>query len=266
MNPAGELVELEATRDLLRAAPLSVVRRGRVAFEQTEGVCCMAVGALSDIPMFNRVAGLGVERPATQAVIDAASAFFARAGVRFLVPLWPGAQPSAIADWLRSHGFENGYAWAKFRRGSGPFEAGATGLRVEEAGPERGVDLGAVVAEGYGLPGFVADWVAALCGRPGWHCFLALDGGQPAGAGALYVSGRTGWLGLGAVHPDHRGKGAQRALFAARFRAAAACGCELLVTETGVPMEGRPSFSYWNILAAGFEVAYVRPNYVSASP
>jgi hypothetical protein len=31
-------------------------------------------------------------------------------------------------------------------------------------------------------------------------------------------------------------------------------------------MEGRPSFSHRNILAAGFEVAYVRPNYVSVSP
>jgi hypothetical protein len=39
-------------------------------------------------------------------------------------------------------------------------------------------------------------------------------------------------------------------------------GLRLLVTETGVPRDGRPGPSYRNILRAGFREAYVRPNLV----
>jgi hypothetical protein len=36
----------------------------------------------------------------------------------------------------------------------------------------------------------------------------------------------------------------------------------MLVTETGVREPGKAAFSYANILQAGFEEQYVRPNYV----
>jgi hypothetical protein len=51
---------------------------------------------------------------------------------------------------------------------------------------------------------------------------------------------------------------------AARIGAARAAGAAVIVTETGETVEGRPANSYRNILRAGFEPAYVRPNYVSA--
>jgi hypothetical protein len=36
----------------------------------------------------------------------------------------------------------------------------------------------------------------------------------------------------------------------------------VIVTETGDVADGRPGNSYRNIVRAGFEPAYVRPNYV----
>jgi hypothetical protein len=51
---------------------------------------------------------------------------------------------------------------------------------------------------------------------------------------------------------------------AARIAEARAAGAAVVVTETGETIEGRPANSYHNILRAGFEPAYVRPNYVSA--
>ena len=38
----------------------------------------------------------------------------------------------------------------------------------------------------------------------------------------------------------------------------------MVVTETGAQVEGRPSSSYRNIERAGFELAYVRANYLSS--
>jgi hypothetical protein len=73
----------------------------------------------------------------------------------------------------------------------------------------------------------------------------------------------VGWLGIAATVPEHRRKGAQGAILAARIEAAAAAGCEVVVTETGEPVDGQPGASYRNIARAGFEAQYVRPNYLS---
>jgi GNAT superfamily N-acetyltransferase len=118
------------------------------------------------------------------------------------------------------------------------------------------------VAAAFAMPPWAGQWLAALYGRRGWTLQLAWDGDTPVGASGLYVEGGAGYLLLGSVLPEHRGKGAQGALLAARIDAAAELGCEVLVTETGAREPGKPDFSYANILRAGFEEQYVRPNYV----
>ena len=75
---------------------------------------------------------------------------------------------------------------------------------------------------------------------------------------------RIGWLGLAATVPEHRRKGAQGAILAARFRAAAAAGLREVATETGERLPNRPSSSYRNLLRFGFEERYVRPNYLAS--
>ena len=57
--------------------------------------------------------------------------------------------------------------------------------------------------------------------------------------------------------PEHRGKGGQGALFAARIERALAAGCTTLVTETGELRAGSPSSSYRNIRRYGFEERFV---------
>ena len=115
------------------------------------------------------------------------------------------------------------------------------------------------------MPTFFVDWLRRLPGREGWQCFAAFDGDAPAAAGALYVTGEVGWIGIGATIPAQRGKGGQSALLAARIQAAADAGCEVVVTETGAPADGQPNGSYRNIVRAGFEPQYVRANYLSAT-
>jgi hypothetical protein len=54
-------------------------------------------------------------------------------------------------------------------------------------------------------------------------------------------------------------------LMASRIADAAKYGAKHAATETGVPQPGQPAPSYANILKAGFEVAYVRPNWAETA-
>ena len=116
------------------------------------------------------------------------------------------------------------------------------------------------------MPPYMRAALAALPGRPGWVIFVAYGGDTPCGAGALFIDGDTSWTGFAATIPAARGRGAQSAILAARIRAAAEAGCATITTETGVREEGRPSRSYRNLLRAGFEEVYERPNWRSPEP
>ena len=113
------------------------------------------------------------------------------------------------------------------------------------------------------MPGSGAALIAAVVGRPGFHCFLAREADCAIGAATLFVEGNSGWCGYAATLPAARGRGAQNALFAARVRRAAELGCRNVYTETGQRVEERPDASYRNILRNGFLELYLRPNWVS---
>jgi GNAT superfamily N-acetyltransferase len=212
--------------------------------------------------MLNRVNGLGLRGPVGDAHLDEIDAFFRAGGTQYAIGVSPLAPPD-LAPRLAERGFQPGYAWMKFRRGVEPPPGVETTLRVEQAGADRAGAFGTIVARGFGLPDFAAEWFAAVAERPRFRLFLAYDGDEPAGAGALFVGEGVGWLGAAATLPEHRRKGAQGAVLAARIRVAQELGLRTLATETGERMADRPSGSYRNILRLGFEERYVRPNYVS---
>ena len=74
---------------------------------------------------------------------------------------------------------------------------------------------------------------------------------RPAAAAGVFLAEGVGYLGFAATLPEHRGKGGQNALLAARIRHAREAGCDVVVTETGERRDDRPSSSYRNILRAG---------------
>ena len=261
---AAEHGELAAFRDLFAAAPAELASAYGIRAETIRGALCIAIASQPDSAMWNRALGVGVDAPATEAGLDEIAAFFTGLGVEYGIPLYPQAEPPELASWLQERGLVQGYPWAKFERGRDDPPEADTELRVIRAAREQAWEFGNVVVRGYGTPDFFADLAAQLPERPGWQCFLAYAGDEPAATGALYSDGAVGWLGIGATVPTHRRKGAQNALLAARVRAGVEEGCSVLVTETGALQGGRPSNSYRNILRAGFEQAYVRSNYLSS--
>jgi GNAT superfamily N-acetyltransferase len=254
-----ELVEAAAFKALWEAAP---ERDHGVRAHTVAGAICTAVAAVPENTMINRVTGLGLNGTPSDAELGEIDAFFRDAGTRYAIGLSPFAAPELGAR-LETRGFEPGYAWTKFRRAVEPPPPVETALRVEEIRAEHGPAFGSVVARGYGLPDGAAEWLGSAVEAPGFRLFLAWADDEPAGAGALFAGDGIGWLGLAATVPEYRRKGAQGALLAARFRAAADAGLRELATETGERVADRPSNSYRNLLRFGFAEQYVRPNYVS---
>lgn len=205
--------------------------------------------------MLNRVVGLGVERPATDEDVDEALA--AMGDTAFYVAISPFASPGDLPTRLGARGLEPGWGWMLFRRGPSPAPSVSTTLRLVEVGAGERDAWARVVVTAYGLPDAVVPFTASVADAPGWTCWLALDGDEPAAAGALWVGGDTAYLGFAGTLPEHRGKGGQGALVAARIERALEHGCTTLVTETGEQLPGRPDPSYRNITRFGFEPHHV---------
>ena len=249
-----ERVEIAAWADAVRAAPAEVAEPAGIELLETGEAVALAVRALPGSRMFNRAFGVASEQE-----LDRVAAFLAPRSSPYFVSTAPGAGLDGV---LERRGYRRDYAWMKFRRGVEPLAA-QSDLRVEQVGAEAGGTFGEIVAAVFGAPPFVAAWTAALPGRHGWACFLAFAGGEPAGTAALFQHERAGWLGFAAVLPEHRGRGGQQALLAARIDRARRDGCGFLVTETGERVDGGASASYDNILRGGFREAYSRPNWAS---
>ncbi len=211
-------------------------------------------------PMVNRIVGLGVDEPATETVLDEALAAIGE-DVSCYVAVAPEARPAGLGDWLRNRGLEPGWSWMTFRRDVDPVPEAATSLSLVRVGLDEAKAFGEIVAAGYGLPDAVAPW-AANAYREGWDCWLALEGERPAAAAGIFIAESVGYLGFAASLPEHRGKGGQNALLAARIRHARETGCDVVVTETGERRGDRPSSSYRNILRAGFTEVALTANWL----
>jgi GNAT superfamily N-acetyltransferase len=253
---AAELGELEAFRDFYAAAPPELGAR----MKEIGGALCLRLEPLSTVTMFNRALGLGIEQPATDEQLDQVMGFLR--GVEAYVTVAPEAAPADLGEQLAARGLASDRGWTKFSRSTADPPRASTGLRVER--DDHGEAFAEAATRGFEMPDLFLDWLRRLPNRDGWQCFVAFDGDAPAAAGALYVTGVVGWIGIGATIPAQRSKGGQSALLAARIQAAAEAGCEVVVTETGAPADGQANGSYRNIVRAGFEPQYVRANYLSA--
>lgn len=106
-----------------------------------------------------------------------------------------------------------------------------------------------LAGRGFGLD--LPEWWAAPLGSAGWTQLVAYDGGVPVATAGLHVAGRVGWLGAAATVPEARGRGAHRALLAARLHLAAQQGAERVAAKVE-----RGAASHRNLRRAGFADAY----------
>jgi hypothetical protein len=257
-----EFGEAEAYADLWQAVPADFAAAYGLRLRRFGSGLAIMMEAV-DIVLLNRVIGLGLKEPATEAILDEIVGWYRGAGLKnFAVQLSPAAQPSAMPEWLAGRGLQVRDNWAKVYRETTPPPEIVTSLRLEHIGPGQAAAFAQVACSVFGMPDFMTAWLAAPVGRPGWQHFLAFAGSVPVATGALYVHGEVGWLGIGSTLPDYRRQGAQGAIMAQRIRAGATLGCRWLITETGEDRPDRPNPSYHNMIRTDFILAYQRPNYI----
>ncbi len=91
-------------------------------------------------------------------------------------------------------------------------------------------------ARGFALPEFL--WADVKRMRAAWFSiptlerYVAIIDGEPIACAGLYVHGDVGYLCESATLPEARGRGAQAALIARRWRDAAASGCRHVMSTT----------------------------------
>ncbi len=255
-------IEAAACTDMYAAAPPALgLRSERI------GAATVLLAPRVPVSYFNRVIGLGGHAPATEQELDAAIGLFRAAGVGdFWVHLAPAARPAELRDWLGARGLQPPprRAWAKFLRTPTPLPLlpePAPAVRPATAADTSGVVHAMVTA--FGLPASLGEWFGRLIGRPGWNVLVVEAEGRIVATGSVFIRDRTGWLGIGATLPDHRKRGAQTALLAARIATARDAGCTVVATETGESIAGEPNPSLANIRRAGFVQACSRANFAA---
>ena len=235
-------------------------------FRRTETAFLMAMPTVNTLA-FNRVIGLGLIKSATQTEISEIIKFFRKAGSsRFFVQLSPFAQPGFVDELLALNGFTYYNNWVKFYR---PADRSLPPVQTEleivsiDAGKAHKYGQLLLRCFGWDDPGDeIARAFANTVGQPGFRHYFALDDGKPIAAAAMYTHGVYASMAIAGTLEGYRGKGAQSALLSHRILDARKLGCKHILSETAEELPGKPVPSSHNMKKFGFEVAYLRPNYI----
>jgi hypothetical protein len=265
---ALDAIERRFWREVWEATPPPAAAEHGIELASFGPVQATVLRALAEVQMINLLLGATAPGAVAGGHLAAAIEWARGRGVEPSIPVTPGLPATAeVEAFLRSAGFAPGYGWMKFVRDTHPPRSSppADVEVVELAGADE-EPFAAIVAAGFGLPAWGAELFAGLPGRPGWRCYVARVDGEPQAAAAMLLDAGIAEFGMAATLEPGRRRGCQAALLHRRIVDAAAAGCELLFVETGERVPGRPSNSYRNILRAGFEEAYLCPNWGAPPP
>lgn len=261
--PELDTTERRFWRGIWESAPEQAAAERGIEVRRFGPVQASLIADLPQARMLNLVLGAGERGAVAEGHLAAALDWVASRGVDCYVPVTPAAPESdAATAWLEGHGYEPGYGWMKFVRDASPLPSPEpAGVEVRELGAGEGEAMGAIAAAGFGLPAWASALFGGLPDREEWRCYVAEVDGVPRACAAMLLDGGVAEFGIAATSESARGRGCQSALLRRRIADAAAAGCRVLFVETGERTADRPSGSYRNILRAGFEEAYLRPNW-----
>jgi hypothetical protein len=261
-----EMSDAEGWYSQVAAAPPEVQGHFGFKVERLDGATLMYAAREAFLGL-NRVIGLGIQRDLTPAGLDDVLLRYERMGVdKVLLQLCPYVVREDIAKALEAQGIVALGRHAKLWQRPDAARRADTSLEIKEIDQSSADLYGQVAAEAYGDPPMLRGGHSATIGQQGWRHFLAFDGSRAVSTAALFVSEKRAWCGFAATLPSARSHGAHCALLAARVRAAAEQGCEVVTCETAEETEQRPNPSFRNMRRMGFEIAYYRTNYLWTGP
>jgi hypothetical protein len=150
---------------------------------------------------FSRTIGLGVVKPASRGAIEEILDGYDRAGITmFLVQSLPHCRPAEYERWLREFGLEPFDAQDRVVRDCGPLTVAPTLVGDRELTVERVKHTSCgewveFIERVYRLE--TGPWLARLIDRPGWHQYVAREGGEIVAARGMHIGpDGTAWLGM----------------------------------------------------------------------
>lgn len=216
---------------------------------------------------FNKVTGLGFGQIPSAAELGEIERAFAVHGAPVQIELAHLADP-AVGALLTRRGyqlvsFENVLGRALDSR---PAQAPPAGIAIRPSGPDEYGQWLDVMANAVGHPDdhevpahddfpreVLLGAMHDLTAGPGVTRYAAVRGGLLAGGASLRMTADVAQLTGAATAPEHRRRGIQTALLAARIADATAAGCDIAVVTT------QPgSKSQQNTQRAGFDLLYTR--------
>jgi hypothetical protein len=220
-----------------------------------------AVFAGPDSPLTQAI-GIGMAGPVCETDLAALERFFSQRGAPVKVEISPLADQNLV----QSLG-ERGYRISEFTnvmfRWLEGFAAGEAPRvsRISPGDEERwSLTVGLGFLEQDRLSEEEMNIGRAIIGMPGASCYMAMDGGQPAGGAAMSVRNGLACLFADSTIKEFRGRGLHRELITARLADALVQGCDAATASTAPG-----SISQRNYERLGFQVAYSRTSVIRHS-
>ena len=164
---------------------------------------------------FNRVHLRGAEPGLSAEGVARIADLFRQAGVKkFYVWLSPGPRVDAVRGWLTDEGMARVQyvRYPTLMRDVVMPSRAASRIEAREMDASEALRL-AERHEGVAWPDYLRS-----AGAPGFHHFMAFDGGRPIATANLCVLDDLGYLGAALTAEPFRGRGAQQALIARRLK------------------------------------------------
>ncbi|MSV27799.1 MAG: hypothetical protein EXQ52_03520 [Bryobacterales bacterium] len=241
---AAELAEMRAWEDLYRAAPGGFRATHALKAEHVGGALVLTSAGLP-LAHFNSAIGLGTQTPAGEESVEAVLACFAAARAsKFYVQTIAETQ-YALEQQLRRRGL---------RVASGEVEEVTSATSAEWAG---------FIDAAYRLT--TSPWLRALVDRPRWHHYVLREQGVIAACRSMFVDeSDCAWFGIDAPVPGiMTGRyDCDLQLCAAMVEEGLGRGVSRFVADIERPAEDRTGPAYDGFRSVGFEVPYLRHNFM----
>jgi len=148
-----EMSEARAMADVYRAAADTSDNPVGCQVAEIGGGVAFALTSI-DVGFFNRTIGLGIERAATEADVDAVVAFYEGLDRSVAVAqVAPHAAPPDLIGWLEARGFARSARWAKVWRTLDDLPQATTSLRIERIDRSQTDAFGSIGVEAFGCRG-----------------------------------------------------------------------------------------------------------------
>jgi hypothetical protein len=213
---------------------------------------------------WSKALGFGITEPITAELVDQVIDFYrAQRSPGTVIQVAPTLLPPDWPQICTRHSIRADSEWIKLVCPMDVFQpSDETELRISSVDPEHFSQWASVALRSFGMPEEgLSDMLAAALNHPGFRPFAAWDGDEIVATANLFIHGEIGSLNTGATLPNHRNRGAQSALIAARAKEAANAGCRWLCAETGRPGADEDNPSLNNLVRTGMYPLYYRQNW-----